>query len=237
MMRKLFLFIVAFMLLALLGQVAAEELEIGISLFPIGMIDGEEDRQVVDEGYELAEDQELNDEKDFMEEWLVGFHFRYSWGFLYTSLDAMVMPPGMIEDMTALPVLDDFGNPVIDERTGMPKKTPGVFRPGFYNFIDVGVKLDIGEIVVFAETGVNILYIHQQDNLNEEQKDAVGVNLRIGASYKVTSNMSVGLTGTAIFPDFETMGAALKGLAGESGYEDAGDNVQLLPMLSIVLYL
>lgn len=226
-MRKLFLFIVAFMILSLVGQVAAEELELGISLFPIGMLEGDKTSDGSDQS---TDDQMYQEEKSFMEEWLVGLHVAYNWGFVYASLDSMVMPSFLVEELTRKDRYDE----------GMDQYfiDPGIAKPGFYNFIDAGLKLTLGQIVTFVEAGVNYLYIYKQDELQPEDKPgALGVNLRAGAGYKVTSNLSVGVTGTAIFPDFATMGDALKGLIGEEGYAGAKENIQVLPMLMVVLYL
>jgi hypothetical protein len=127
-----------------------------------------------------------------------------------------------------------------DEEKNEWLMSPGIVRPGFFNLLDVGIKFSFGQIVAFAEAGVNNLYVYHQGDLPEDQKEKIGklgTNLRLGASYKVIDNLSIGLTGTAMFPNFETRGSALKGLFGDENYENAKEQLQFLPMIMAVFYL
>lgn len=230
-MRKILLFIVVLLVMSLAIPVfAQEELEIGLSMVPIGIITPEDKDEIKPPSPDDPNIDYYEEEKDFMDEWLIGFHFGYAMGILYASLDSFLMPPFLIEDMTS--------RDKIDEDTGESYYVKGFNRPGFLNFIDVGIRLDIAKIIIFAEAGVNHLYIYRQDELPEDEKPGqLGVNLRIGASYKVVDNLSIGITGTAIFPDFKTMGKVLKGLAGDEENEGAKEQLQFLPILLINLYL
>lgn len=228
-MKKLLLFLLAFMLLVQsVPLFAEEELEIGLSFMPLHF--------VPKGGDEVAKDDERNEnldyveQKDFMEEWLLGFHFAYNWDFIYVSLDSMVLPPWMVMDMTSHEELDQDDNPIW---------VPGFDRPGFFNFIDAGIKIKIGKMVGFGEIGINHLYVYRESELPPEEKakmGSLGTNLRIGGSYMIADGISVGLTATAIFPNFKTMGAAISGLF-DPDYAEAAKQIQLMPMLMVNMYL
>jgi hypothetical protein len=213
--------------------IAEDEIELGLSMMPLHMLT-EEDVGPADGMEPVPDNPDMmnQDEPDFMDEWLIGFHFGYSTGILYASLDSFVMPPFLVEKMT----MSDF----YDEEYQEWVMNPGIMRPGFLSFIDVGAKFSFGQIVAFAEAGVNNLYVYHQGDLPVEQQDKIGklgTNLRIGASYKVIDNLSVGITGTAIFPNFKTMGSALKGLFGDDNYANSKEQLQVLPMIMAVFYL
>lgn len=222
-MSKLLLFIAVLLLvfsgLPLLAA-EGEELEVGLSMVPIGAI-----TQTESEQYGEGNDPDMPyEEKNFMDEWLVGFHVAYNWGIIYASLDSFALPAFMMKDMTKFE--DEHG--FFD----------GHDRPGFINFFDAGLKITMGDIVVFATTGVNTLYVYRQAELPEEQTPgSFGTNLRMGASYKFANNVSIGITGTAIFPDFQTMGDSLKGVFGDPEYAQLANTIQVLPMIMAVVYM
>jgi hypothetical protein len=234
-MSKLLLFMAALLIFTGLPIFAAqnEELELGMAFVPIGAITKDKDEQRMDD-YANQIDQ-TNDydpntegpEKTFMEEWMIGFHVAYNWGIIYASIDAIALPPFLVKEMTSFE--DEFGY------------FEGFDRPGFLNFIDIGAKFTIGEMVFFASTGINDLYIYREGELPQDMKNKVpqtlGTNLRIGANYKITSNLSVGLTGTSVFPSFETMSDVLKGVFGDPAYAHMKDQMKLLPMLAVTYYM
>jgi hypothetical protein len=197
--------------------IAQDEIEVGLSMAPLHMVSPDDGSENFEEGMpeNMSEDYY---EKDFLDEWLVGLHLGYNMGILYASLDSFVMAPFMVSDMTSGERIDESGDMFF---------STGIEKPGFLNFIDVGIKLNLSKFVFFAETGINHLYIYRQSELKEEDKPGtLGSNLRIGASYRIIDNLSVGLTGTAIFPSFESMGNALKGLAGDEEYAESADQVK-----------
>lgn len=233
-MRKLLLFMVIMLITLWAVPVFAgegEEMEVGFSMTPLSLVMNEEDRG--EDYVEPGADSVYGDEEtDLLDEFLVGLHFGYSMGFLYASLDSFIMPPFMVQEMTS----GDY----YDEEKEEWYFIPGIERPGFLNFIDVGIKITLSNFVLFGEIGINNLYVYNQGDLPDDQRERIGTlgtNLRVGASYKVIDNLSVGLTGTAIFPNFKTMGAALKGLLGDENYEGSKEQLQLLPMIMVVLYL
>lgn len=229
-MSKLLLFMAVLLLIFSglpLFAAEGEELELGISLVPIGAVNKDKSEEY---GMEPAPDpnNEFYDEPSFMDEWLIGFHVAYNWGIIYASLDSMALPPFMIKEMTRFEGTDYEGNPYFFE---------GHDRPGFINFLDAGIKLSIGDIVAFGTIGFNSIYIYRQAELPEEQKPGtVGTNLRIGAGYKIAKDISIGLTGTAIFPNFKTMSMALKGLVDDK-YAYMAESIQFVPMFMAVLYM
>jgi len=234
-MSKLLLFIAVLLIFTGLPIFAAdnEELELGMAFVPIGAITKDKDAQM-QEDYGAQIDQ-TNDydpnaqgkEKTFMEEWMIGFHVAYNWGIIYASLDAIALPPFLVKEMTSFE--DEFGY------------FEGFDRPGFLSFIDIGAKFTLGDIVLFASTGINDLYLYREGELPPDMQAKVpqtlGTNLRIGANYKITSNLSVGLTGTSVFPSFENMGKVLKGVFGDPEYAHMANQMQLLPMLAVTYYM
>lgn len=229
-MIKLLRILAAIMLISLAvpALFADDEFELGMSITPLHMVAGGDDEYT--DQYSDTYTDEYMEEKDFLEEWLIGFHFGYSMSFLYATIDAMVLPPFLVSDMTNVDYYDDVKKEWV--------VIPGVERPAFLNFIDVGAKFTLGSFVLFGEAGINQLYIYRQGDIPDEQKGSFGTNLRIGVSYKVLDSLSVGLTGTAIFPNFETMGKALKGLVSDDeGYDGAAEQLKFLPILMVVMYL
>lgn len=222
-MNRLLLLITGLLLIfSGLPLFAEEELELGLSFVPIGAITEDKHEEY---GMEPMESNEFYEEPTFMDEWIIGFHVAYNWGILYASLDSFALPAFMIQDMTRDTDEDGYG-------------FDGHKRPGFINFIDVGAKFTIGDIVLFGTTGINTLYVYRQAELPPDQKPgSFGTNLRVGASYKFAGNISVGLTGTAIFPNFQTMGMALQGMFGNEEYGHMAESVKFLPMLMGVVYL
>jgi hypothetical protein len=111
---------------------------------------------------------------------------------------------------------------------------PGIYAPGFLTFLDGGVKVEIGNLIGFAEAGFNWLYIYKG-----LYKSSLGTNLRLGLRYKFSQNMSVGLTGTAIFPDFATMFRTIGDSFDSDPFvrQDAADRMKFVPMFAMTLHL
>ncbi|MBN2735402.1 MAG: hypothetical protein JXR70_00375 [Spirochaetales bacterium] len=220
-MKKCFLILLALMLMLPTGLFAKEELELGIELTPIGAIGkSSEDTNPQDiDG--------VQQEPEFFDNWLLSLHSAYSWDFWYASVDAVVMAPWMIRDMTS-GMITDPDDPS-DEIY-----FPGIYAPGFLFFFDGGGKIEIGNLVGIGEIGFNWLYIYKG-----MWKASLGTNLRLGLRYKFTENMSVGLTGTAIFPNFATMFRTI----GDSFdtdplvRQDAADRMKFIPMFAMTLHL
>lgn len=234
-MSKLLLFIAALLIFTGLPIFATEgeELELGMAFVPIGAITKDDGEQMKDDYGDQIDDPNYDPyaqgpEKTFMEEWMIGFHVAYNWGIIYASIDAIALPPFLVKEMTS------FEDPEFGYFEGFD-------RPGFLNFIDIGAKFTLGDIVLFASTGINDLYIYREGELPPDMKEKVpqtlGTNLRIGASYKIMSNLSVGLTGTSVFPSFQTMSAVLKGVFGDPEYAHMADQLQFLPMLAVTYYM
>lgn len=213
-MKKLTLILVAGLLLFGASSAFAEEFELGIGLTPI------QNPPNLGEGEKLPI--------------YPSFHFGYSWwAIFYTSWDAQVLPPHIVESMT-----QDFVN-------GEP--VAGSFYPGYLNFFDVGLRLSIGPVVALAETGLNHLYVFGSGDKVDDPKvergsGFKGTNLRVGAGMKFNDTWGALLTGTAFFRDFQQVGTTLSALFGQEGNLEqkvAFDNLKekLFPSLLITLYL
>jgi hypothetical protein len=124
-------------------------------------------------------------EGSFLGDMIFGFHVGYSWWWLfYASWDSYVMPPWWV-----------FSN--VD-----------VYRPGFLNLIDLGIRPVIGPIILMAEIGVNSMYIYKQDEDLDGGNGGFGANMRVGAGLKFKW-WSLTLCGTSVFVDFDTMADVL----------------------------
>jgi hypothetical protein len=227
-MSKLLLLTGAILLIFGLPLFADEELELGMSFTPIGLLFGDDASA---DGPDPADqgDDYYYEESDLLDEWLISFHAGYNWGILYATLDAIVFPPFLMEKITSE---DEY-----NEDTQQWESKPGFDRPGFFNLIDVGIKFSLGDIILYGETGINVLYIYKQNEIpSNERPGTIGTNLRIGANYIIADGLSVGINGTAIFSSFKTMARALEAVfSGEQG--GAADQIQFLPMLAVTFHM
>jgi hypothetical protein len=146
---------------------------------------------------------------------ITGFHIGYVMlNFLYASWDALVMPPSIISDWT------------------------GLYRPGFLNLYDAGIRIQIKPVVVTVGLGLNSVYVYDEGNTQFlEDSKSLGANLRVGAGVRFDW-WGVSLTGTAVFPTFDYMVETLKGLVADSTREYAAEKIvdALLPAIALTLY-
>ena len=142
-----------------------------------------------------------------------GFHLGYVlWGFVYGSWDALVMPPSIIQNWT------------------------GFYRPGFLNLYDVGVTFTFRPFVVYAELGLNNVYVYKQGS-SQALKNNFGANLRIGGGLK-WDWIGINLSGTAVFHSFASMASTLAELANSDSSDRAAEKIgnAIVPSLNVVLY-
>lgn len=144
---------------------------------------------------------------------ITGFHIGYVMlNFLYGSWDALVMPPSIISEWT------------------------GLYRPGFLNLWDFGVRFQIRPVIASAALGLNNIYVHRQGDIQSLENN-FGANLRIAAGLRFDW-WGIGLTGTAVFPSFDFMIDTLRGLFPESTRQFALQNIgdALVPSIALTLY-
>lgn len=142
-----------------------------------------------------------------------GFHFGYVWwGFLYASLDALVMPPTIIQNWT------------------------GFYRPGFLNLYDVGVTFYLHPFTFYGELGLNNVYVYKQGS-SQALKNNFGANLRIGGGLR-WGWIGINLSGTAVFHSFKSMADTLKELVPPDSRDRAAEKIgnAIVPSLNVVLY-
>ncbi|MFP4363028.1 MAG: hypothetical protein ACLFR1_04095 [Spirochaetia bacterium] len=198
-MKRVIIVAIALAVLLPAGMAFADEFEIGMSFTPLGGA------------------AEKGDEEGEMEG-MPGFHFGYAfWGIFYTSLDALVAPPSMIEDMTSYR------------------------RPGFINLFGAGVRLHLGPFVGFTTLGVNTLYIHDQASLQkdgEEFNPDLGANMRLGLGYH-GDWFGITATGTQTFDSTSSAVRTIGGLFDAKQRPGAVNRLVdgLIPSLMLVLYL
>lgn len=165
----------------------------------------------------------LNTEEDALGDSIIGFHVGYSfWWLFYASVDSLIVPPWFVEQETSY---TDLNN----------EYHAGTRAPGYINFIDFGIRPKIGPIYVLATVGINNLYIHSEYVTGEEET-TLGVNMRLGAGIQFGA-LSISLTGTKVFSNFEVMEAVLTRL-GEGDPQAETEFLQsLIPSIGFVLHL
>lgn len=130
-------------------------------------------------------------------------HAGYSFAWLfYASVDAMILPPAAVSGLTGY----------LDPVTGTYRN--GVFRPGILNLIDVGIRPRIGGLMLMVSTGINSLYVYNQEELSADQtfNPSLGVNLRAGVGLKLGKHLGVMVSATTVFNDFDSMIGTLQAL-------------------------
>jgi len=211
----------AFLILFLSG-VAFAELEVGFGIAPpLGSTSDE-----------TSDDQTESDSESssggFFYDNTAVLHAGYSFAWLfYASLDAMMLPPSAVSSMTGYFNVDD----------GTYKN--GVYRPGILSLIDVGIRPRIGPLMLMVTTGINNLYIYQQDELDEEFASSLGVNLRVGLGLKLSKWLGLMVSGTVVFSDFDSMIFTLKALEDPKLTEKATEQLlnNLYPVITLNLHL
>jgi len=151
---------------------------------------------------------------------ITGFHVAYSWFILYGSWDALAMPAFWVEQATS------YVDPVTETYY------PGFGVPGFLNLYDVGVRFYLRPLIVYAEAGINSLYVYGGQTF-----DRVGANLRLGAGARF-GFWGLNLSGTAVFASTEDLGAVLKALGAEQTRSWAVKQISdgLVPSLNLTFY-
>lgn len=161
----------------------------------------------------------------------IGFNVGYRFlNILLADWSAVSLPPGVIANLTGYEYTDENGNLFY---------VPGYDRPGFANFFDIGLALNIGPFVGTAQAGLNFLYIYRQDELDGYDGPA-GANLRAGVGVRFDW-WSVILNGTVVFADIGNAFQTLAALSSDDNFlrEQAEDTLRsgLMVALSFNLYL
>jgi hypothetical protein len=209
-MRKVLLPLIIGILLALSTPVFAE-IEIGGSFTPAEfLLLANEEAQALEAFLGAADDFDM----------IFGFHIGYSWWWLfYASWDAMVMPPWWIYTTTSA------------------GGKSGLYRPGFLNLIDVGVRPTIGPVMILAEAGINNIYIYKQEDLAVSGGElSLGINLRLGAGL-LFDWWSIVVTGTAVFAQFDDMVTVLQGVVDQNPKAIRYLINNLIPSISFQMHL
>lgn len=217
-MKKLLFLLFAFSLLLPAIAEQEDDIELGFALTPMSILKDEGDSSM-DSIYE-AESGVLGDN-------ILGLHVGYSFMWLfYASIDANVMPPWWIGEVTGY--WDD------ESQTWVP----GITAPGFITFVNIGVRPTFGPVIAMATLGINYLYIHsayvQDQDISANNK--AGMNLRLGVGYKFDM-FSVSLIGTSVYSDFTSMKHVLKGLADGEEWAVEQFSDSLIPSIAFYIHL
>jgi hypothetical protein len=196
--------------------VGAQQFDLGLGITPLSVLKGDEDTSMETLYGTGSED-------DFFRDNVIALHAGATFmGFLYASVEANIMPPWWIKSVTEY-----------TDRDGVFQQ--GIYAPGFISFVDVGIRPVIGSIILMAEAGINMLYVHSAytEGLDDGGGKA-GVNMRLGLGLDV-GIIDLMLTGTLVFPDFDAMVGVLKGVA--EGNKMATDAMlkSLIPSLLVSL--
>jgi hypothetical protein len=161
------------------------------------------------------------------------FHVGYSFLWLfYAAYDGMILPPYSVQQL----LTSGFGTGSISE---------GYFRPGFLNTFNAGIRPTFGPVSLMASVGINQLYVYRQgaDNLNVPP---IGVNLKLGAGFRLAKWLGLTVTGMTVFGDFNDLSDTLKAVASKATTEEqkfvqqeALDRIlnNLFPAITLNLYL
>ncbi len=120
----------------------------------------------------------------------------------------------------------------------------GPYRPGFLNMFDVGIRPQIGPVILMATVGINTIYIHGQNVEGlvdmERVNPDLGANLRFGVGWKFDF-WGLMITGTQIYPSFGDITDIFGGIINGSPQErrEALNELQsnIVPSIVINLYL
>lgn len=203
-MRRFLVPLIALLLLSFSTPVFAE-IELGASFTPAEFFMSEEVRDL--EAF-------LGSTDDF--DMIYGFHVGYSWWWLfYASVDSLIVPPWFIYSITA-------------------GEQSGIYRPGYINMIDVGIRPTLGPLLIFAEAGLNNIFIYKQDEL-DNPPDNLGVNLRIGGGL-LMDWWSITVSGTSVFPNFDQMVNVLEGIIDQNPQAIRYLMESLIPSINVNLH-
>jgi hypothetical protein len=149
-----------------------------------------------------------------------GFHVGYGWFILYGSWDSLAMPAFWVEQAAAY----------TDPTNGAV--TPGPSVPAFLNLYDVGVRLTLQPLEVYATVGTNNLKVY-----NDTTNYGFGANIRLGAGLKF-GFWGVNISGTNVYGSVDDMVAVLKALGADKTRDWALKQITdgLVPSLNLTFY-
>ena len=207
------LMLATFLILALAGTAFTDELELGFGIAP-----------------PLNQEAMQGPSKGFFYDNTAVLHVGYSFAWLfYASYDALMLPPASVSNLTRV---SDYELDIVQS---------GIYRPGILCLIDVGFRPRIGPVIIMVSTGLNNLYIYDQESLeaNTEFQPDLGVNLRAGLGFKFGKMLSVMASGTVVFNNFDSMISSLEGLGDDNMRDIVIDDLlsKLYPVISINLHL
>ena len=112
----------------------------------------------------------------------------------------------------------------------------GLYRPGFLNLWDFGIRIQIRPVVASVGLGLNSIYVYRQGDVQTLENN-FGANLRLAGGLRFDW-WGIGLSGTAVFPSFDYMIDTLKGLIPESSRQFAAQKIgdALVPSITFTLY-
>ena len=116
---------------------------------------------------------------------------------LYFSWDAYAMPSYWVYNATTY----------IDPSSGWVY--PGADVPAFLNLFDVGLRIIIRPVVLYAEVGGNVLYLYGGQIYKDPTGSyGVGINAKLGAGVRF-GFWGVNISGTQVFASWSDLRSAL----------------------------
>jgi len=147
---------------------------------------------------------------------IINFHIAYAWSILYFAWDAYAMPDYWIYNATSY----------TDPTTGT--FYPGADETGFLNTFDVGLRIILRPVVLYAEIGGNMLYLYDGSIYD----NGVGVNARAGVGFRF-GFWGLNLSGTQVFSSWDDLRFAVaQAIRGSTADLTAGSELTL----NFVLY-
>lgn len=149
-----------------------------------------------------------------------GFHVGYGWFILYASWDSLAMPNYWIEQVTSY---YDVGNDTF---------VPGISQPGFLNLYDVGIRLILQPLEIYATVGTNNIKVY-----NDTTDYGFGANIRLGAGLKF-GFWGINISGTNVYGSWDDLMAVMKALGAASTQKWAVKQITdgLVPSVNLTFY-
>lgn len=149
-----------------------------------------------------------------------GFHVGYGWFILYAAWDSLAMPSFWVQQAAAY----------TDPATGVYTLGPSV--PAFLNLYDIGIRLILRPLEIYATVGTNNLRVY-----NDTHDYGFGANVRLGAGLKF-GWWGITISGTNVYGSWADLTAAVTGLASDQNRSWAVDQIVngLVPSLNLTFY-
>ncbi len=116
----------------------------------------------------------------------------------------------------------------------MTMRWADAYASGYLNLLDAGIRLEAEPFIVFAEAGINTLFVHGE-GFNPR---GFGANLRAGVGVRFDW-WGISVAGTSVFPSWQALGDTVSALWSPDTRPAAMNTIQagLFPSVILTWYL